>query len=106
MSCGLALAVSLALTPAVEAPASAPAPSVAAAPASVAGEALFADIVQRAQRLEQAVAAFRSAGMKTSATAVALPGFDAFKAEAKALAELDMQGHRELAARSADGDLK
>jgi len=102
MSCGIALAVALAAAPMAEAPAA----QAAAAPAAVAHEPLYADIVRRAQALEQAVAAFRTAGLKTSATAVALPGFAAFKRDAEALAALDMQAHLDLKAREADGDLK
>ncbi len=106
MSCGLALAVTLALTPAVEAPAPGAGAPAVSAPAAVAGEPLYADIVRRAQRLEQAVIGFRSASLKASATPLAIPGFAAFKAEAEALAALDMKGHLDLAARNADGDLK
>ncbi len=102
MSCGIALAVSLALTPvnyAETAPQPAPALGVAAEP-------FYADIIDRASRLEARVEAMRSPAMKASATPVPLPGFASLKAEAQALAELDMQGHRDLAARGTDGDLK
>jgi len=105
MSCGLALALTLAVTPAAEAPSPAPAAAVAAPP-SVAHEPLYADIVSRAQRLEQRVVAWRTADLKGSRQPLPLPGFEAFKAEAAQLAELDMQGHRDLAARNTDGDLK
>jgi len=104
MSCGLALAVSLALTPASfneAAPAPAPAAMV-----SVASEPLYAEIIARATRLEARVAALRTPELKASPTPLPLPGFDRLKAEAIELAALDMQGHRDLAARGADGDLK
>lgn len=102
MSCGLALALSLALTPAnfTEA-APQPAPAL-----GVASEPLYADIINRATRLEARVDALRTPGLKASPAAVPLPGFASLKAEAAALAELDMQGHRDLAARGTDGDLK
>lgn len=102
MSCGLALAVTLALTPANFTEA-APAPGPMA---SVASEPLYADIVERASRLEAKVSALRTPAMKASPTPLALPGFAALKAEAAELAELDMKGHRDLAARGTDGDLK
>ena len=105
MSCGLVLAFALAAAPAADAAGPAPVAS-ATAPASVAHEPLYADIVRRAQRLEQAVSAWRTPDLKAAPQAKPLPGFDAFKAEAAALAELDMQGHRDLAARGTDGDLK
>ena len=102
MSCGIALAVSLALTPVnyVEA---APAPS---ALVSVASEPLYAEIIDRASRLEAQVAALRTPALKASPTALPRPGFAAVKAEAARLAALDMEGHRDLAARGTDGDLK
>ena len=102
MSCGIALALTLALTPAsfTEA-APAPGPLV-----SVASEPLYAEIIDRATRLEARVAALRTPALKASPTAVSLPGFAELKAEAVRLAELDMQGHRDLAARGTDGDLK
>ncbi|MBX7249374.1 MAG: hypothetical protein K1X35_10080 [Caulobacteraceae bacterium] len=104
--CGVALAFALAITPASYSDA-APAPAARAeAPHSVAGEPLYADIIRRAQKLEAEVAALRTPDRKASATAAPLPGFDRIKAEAAQLAELDMQGHRDLAARGTDGDLK
>ena len=102
MSCGIALAVSLALTP-VNYAEPAPAPSGLV---SVAAEPLYADIIARATRLEARVAALRTPALKASPTALPLPGFAALKAEAAELADLDMQGHRDLAARGTDGDLK
>lgn len=102
MSCGIALAVSLALTPAHFTEA-APSPSGLV---SVASEPLYAEIIDRATRLEQQVAALRSPALKASPSPLPLPGFAAIKAEAAELAELDMQGHRDLAARGTDGDLK
>lgn len=103
--CGIALAISLALTPVSYSDAPA-APAPAAQMRGVASEPLYSDIVQRAQRLEKAVAALRTPARKASGTATPLPGFDQIKAEAAQLAELDMQGHRDLAARGTDGDLK
>ena len=105
MSCGIALAIAIAATPGAE---RAPmmVPVAASAPASVAAEPLYADIVERAKTLERTVTAWRDSGVKTSASAVALPGWDAFKAQAAELAALDFQGHKELAARGTDGDLK
>jgi hypothetical protein len=102
MSCGIALALSLALTPASYTEA-APAPTPAL---GVASEPLYADIIARATRLEAQVTVLRTPALKASPTPLPLPGFAALKAEAAALAELDMQGHRDLAARGTDGDLK
>ncbi len=108
--CGLAFAVTLALTPVSfsEAAPAAPAPATAQMTGlrGVASEPLYADIIQRAQRLETAVADLRTPDRKASPTAIPLPGFDRVKAEAAQLADLDMQGHRDLAARGTDGDLK
>ncbi len=104
--CGLAFAVTLALTPVSFSDAAPAAPAPAVALRGVASEPLYADIIQRAQRLESAVAALRTPDRKASPTATPLPGFDRVKAEAVQLAELDMQGHRDLAARGTDGDLK
>lgn len=104
--CGLAFAVTLALTPVSYSEAAPAAPAPATALHGVASEPLYADIVQRAQRLENAVAALRTPDRKASPIATPLPGFDRLKAEAAQLAELDMQGHRDLAARGTDGDLK
>lgn len=110
MSCGLVLAVTLAFTPAAadagSTAAPAPATAPASAPASVAAEPFYADIIRRAQTLEAAVARYRTDALKASATAIPLAGFADLKREALALAELDMQGHRDLAARGTDGDLK
>lgn len=73
---------------------------VATAPtAPLAGEPLFADIVGRAGALKLTVEGWRG---KTGP----LPGFDAFGSQLTALADLDMQGHRLLARRGTDGDLK
>lgn len=99
MSCALALAAALAAT--------APTPvTPAAPPAALAGEPLYADIVARAQALHREVAAFRGDGLKDAPTARPWPGLAGVKTQAAALAELDMRGHRDLAARGIDGDLK
>lgn len=104
--CGVALAISLALTPVSysDAP-SAPAAAVEAT-RGVAAEPLYSEIVARAQTLEDEVAALRTPARKAAGTAAPIPGFDKIKAEAATLADLDMQGHRDLAARGTDGDLK
>lgn len=96
MFCGIAIAASLMLSdPNVALAAAAPA-AVAGAPASVASEPLFADIVSRSSTLKAVVDGWTGAPT----------GFDAFKAQALALAELDMQGHLILEARGTDEDLK
>ena len=93
MSCSAAAMISalwLAAAPAGAAPAASP-------PAVVSTEPLFADIVRRAGALKAEVEAFKG-------TADPIPA--AFKAKVGELADLDMQGHRSLAERGLDGDLK
>ena len=100
MSCD-AIAFSAMLWLASTSPQAAPvaAPVVASAPTTVAQEPLFADIVVRAGTLKAEVEAWKGVSGD-------LPGFDAFKGRLGELAELDMQGHKLLAARGTDGDLK
>jgi hypothetical protein len=96
MFCGIAIAASLMLSdPNVALAAAAPA-AVGGAPVSVASEPLFADIVTRSSSLKAIVDGWTGAPT----------GFDAFKVQALALAELDMQGHLILKARGTDEDLK
>ena len=107
MSCDVALAAYLVLASAQPGPPPALIPAVAApAPTSVAAEPLFADIVRRAGRLKGEVEGYRTPALKAAAAAQPLPGFDTFQARIGQLAELDMQGHVELAKRGTDGDLK
>ncbi|WP_374656161.1 hypothetical protein [Phenylobacterium sp.] len=93
MSCSAAAMISalwLAAAPAGPAPAASP-------PVVVATEPLFADIARRASALKGEVEGFKG---------VTAPIPDAFKTRVGELAELDMQGHRSLAERKLDGDLK
>lgn len=99
MSCGLALAAALMLSDPNVAAAAAVPPPAADAPVSVAGEPLFADIIARSARLKAMVDGWN--GVMPAAEA-----FAAFRAEAEALAALDMQGHLVLKDRGTDGDLK
>lgn len=108
MSCAaLTLAASLALADMYGAgPAAQPAMEQAQA-SPLSREPLYADIVGRARVLQTEVEKFRALpGLQASAAPVALPGFAAFKTDAAKLAELDMQGHFDLAKRGTDGDLK
>lgn len=105
MSCALALLAAFALTPAEAAaqayPATDPAPAVqmaSVAPAPLISEPLFADIANRADSLSA-----RATGWMTSG---AIADSAAFRADVARLAELDMEGHRTLAARGTDPDLK
>lgn len=66
----------------------------------LAGEPLFASIVDAATRLEGRVDGWRRAA---SPSADQLAGL---KAQVSALSDLDMRGHLELAKRGTDGDLK
>ncbi|HEY5072805.1 MAG TPA: hypothetical protein VII63_12335 [Caulobacteraceae bacterium] len=75
-----------------------------AAPKSVANEPLFTDIARRAGLLKIETEGWSKSGL--DGEIAKLSGFDAFKADIAALAELDMKGHVVLAARGADGDLK
>ncbi|ATQ41255.1 hypothetical protein [Caulobacter mirabilis] len=101
MSCD-AIALSAMLWFAAASPQAAPpvaAPAVATAPTSaLAQEPLFADIVGRAGALKGQVEAWKGKSV--------LDGFDGFKVKLGELAELDMKGHRLLAERGTDGDLK
>jgi len=108
MSCDVAMAAYLFLAstgPASSLPAHTPI-LTAASSASVASEPLFADIVRRAGRLKAEVERYRAASPRTSASALALPGFSGFQAQVAELSKLDMQGHVQLAKTGADGDLK
>jgi hypothetical protein len=96
MSCE-AIAAAAFLWLAASAPVAQPAAAGVAAPASVAQEPLFADIVRRAGALKAEVEAVRAG------KALDLAGFSGRIGE---LAQLDMQGHRLLAQRGTDGDLK
>lgn len=96
MSCGLMIAAALMLTDPTLAATSASVPS---AEAPVAGEPLFVDIVSRSQALKGIVDGW----IETGFNAEAFPGF---RADAEALAALDMQGHVTLRERNVDGDLK
>lgn len=95
MSCDIAAAAFLFLASSGGAPQGMPVvqPSI-----SVAKEPLYADIISRAGRLKGQVETFRKQGK--------VAALDAFSAEVAALAELDMQGHLDLAKRGTDGDLK
>jgi hypothetical protein len=106
MSCGLALAASLLLTdPSVALAASQPA-AVAGAPISVASEPLFSDIVERSRSLKAIVDGWMASGAADADGFMAGATFTAFKADAHALSERDMQGHLILKERGTDGDLK
>ena len=87
-----------------------PAPAViqsAPVPASVAGEALFIDIVKRAGGLKAQTEAYRKGlPQDTAAVAQALKGFDVFQGRIAELAALDMKGHVTLKERGAVDDLK
>lgn len=104
MSCGLALAAVLLLSDPNLVVAAAAVP-VADAPVSVAGEPLFADIVDRSIGLKSVVDDWiaRQPGQSDFVGASDFPGF---KTQAQALAALDMQAHLVLKDRGVDGDLK
>lgn len=100
MSCSLAVAAALLLADAQVA-ASAAVPAVAqGAPVSVAAEPLFADIVARSVTLKAVVDDW------IAADSYSAEAFAAFRPDAEALAERDMQGHLVLKQRGVDGDLK
>jgi hypothetical protein len=71
--------------------------ATAAPPQAVAGEPLFAEIVRRAGALKADAEAMRKAEA---------PDLSAFSSRVGELAALDMQGHKTLAQRGTDGDLK
>jgi hypothetical protein len=103
MSCGLALAVALSLTdPAVATAAAQPA-WTPGDPVTVAEEPLFVDIVARAGKLKITAEGWASMDL---AVVLGGPDWTAFKADALALADRDMQGHLVLKERGVDGDLK
>lgn len=110
MACGAALASALILTLAgpasVDAPAAAVPPAPAALDAALAAEPLFRDIVTRAGTLKARVEAWTTDGAGLAPAFPASAAFRALKAEAEALAALDLQAHHWLADRDADGDLK
>ena len=98
MSCGIALAAALLLSDPSVALAAAQPVAVPGAPISVASEPLFADIVARASALKALASGFTADAIPTDWTD--------FRAQATALAALDMQGHLILKDRGTDGDLK
>jgi hypothetical protein len=103
MSCGLALAVALSMTdPAVATAAARPA-WTPGDPVVVAEEPLFLDIVARAGKLKTTAEGWAAMDL---VAVLGGPDWAAFKTEALALAERDMQGHLVLKERGVDGDLK
>ncbi|HEV7353116.1 MAG TPA: hypothetical protein VGN74_08330 [Brevundimonas sp.] len=110
MACGAALASTLLLTlsgpAAIAAPVAAPVAAPATLDAALAAEPLFRDIVTRAGTLKARVEAWTADGAGLAPAFPEGEAFRALKAEAEALAALDLQAHHWLAARDADGDLK
>ena len=106
MSCGVALAISLLLTDPNVALAADQPPALAGAPVSVAGEPLFADIVQRAGALRSVVGQWQANLAGTPDWYMTPEAIGRFETETTALAALDMQGHLVLKERGTDGDLK
>jgi len=106
MSCGVALAVALMLSdPNVALAASQP--TVAAdAPVSVAGEPLFIEITTRSATLKAMAEGWGTSGLIDQDGFFTSPTFNAFKVQAAALSEMDMQGHLILKERGTDNDLK
>lgn len=107
MSCALALIAAFALSPAEAAaqayPSAAPAAAAStqlasAQPASLIAEPLFAEIASRADSLHARATGWVTAGRIADAAQ--------FRSDLTRLAELDMEGHRTLAARGTDPDLK
>src|SRR5579864_5934839 len=98
MSCDVAVAAFLVFAQAGPADLAAPVPAVAAAPQSVAGEPLFADIVQRAGALRGEVQAYRR-GLNGASEARTLPDWAAFSDQVGQLAALDEKGHVLLVSR-------
>jgi hypothetical protein len=106
MSCGLALTIALSMSnPAVALAAEQP-PAAVGAPVSVAGEPLFADIVARSGALKAMVDGWAASKAAEDAAFFTSQTFVGFKAQAEALAALDLQGHLVLKERGTDGDLK
>ena len=106
MSCGLALTIALSLSnPAVALAAEQP-PTAVGAPVSVATEPLFADIVARSGALKAVVDGWAASKAAEDAAFFTSQAFVGFKAQAEALAALDLQGHLILKERGTDGDLK
>lgn len=106
MSCGLALTIALALSNPAVAEAAAQPPAAADAPVSVAAEPLFADIVARSGALKAVVDGWAASKAADEAAFFTSRAFTGFKAQAEALAALDLQGHLVLKERGTDGDLK
>ncbi|HWE47764.1 MAG TPA: hypothetical protein VG407_17215 [Caulobacteraceae bacterium] len=103
--CGMALAASLALADLYGAGGGHAIQPAVANP--LAAEPLYADIVGRARELRATVVTLEATpGLKQSAAAIPLQGFDEVATKAQALSSLDMKGHVDLAARDKDGDLK
>lgn len=106
MSCGLALTIALSMSnPAVALAAEQP-PAAVGAPVSVAAEPLFADIVARSGALKAVVDGWAASKAAENSAFFTSQAFVGFKAQAEALAALDLQGHLVLKERGTDGDLK
>jgi hypothetical protein len=104
VSCGLALAASLALADLYGA---GPVAAQAQAINPLVAEPLYAEIVGRARVMKATVETWRAVpGLKTSPRFVPLTGFARFRSDAETLSALDMKGHLDLKARGSDGDLK
>jgi hypothetical protein len=104
VSCGLALAASLALADLYGA---GPVAAQAQAISTLVAEPLYAEIVGRARVMKATVETWRAVpGLKTSPRFVPLTGFARFRSDAETLSALDMKGHLDLKARGSDGDLK
>lgn len=106
MSCGIALSIALMASNPAVAEAAAQTPVAPGAPVSVAGEALFADIIARSASLKAMVDGWAASKAAEADGFFATPAFLGFKAQAEELAALDMQGHLVLKERGTDGDLK
>jgi hypothetical protein len=106
MSCdaaALAATLWLASTTAAAPPPATPAINTTTPP-SVAGEPLFAGIVQRAGKLKAETAAYEKGSLDTDFDH--MPGAGAFEADIGQLSSLDMQGHVTLVNRGYTDDLK
>ena len=81
---------------------------IAASPPHISGEPMYRDIVRQARTLKGQVDAYLKAGALVTPSGPARPlsDFDGFKAKVGVLAQADMKGHLDLAARNLDGDLK
>lgn len=106
MSCAAVAVAAVLMLGGAEAAAVPPAAVSAVSSGPVSAEPLFVDIVSRAQGLKSIVDGWAASGAADASGFAAGATFADFRSRALDLADLNMRGHFDLAARGVDNDLK